>query len=347
MRIARARILFGLLAVSATALAWPAPSRAAETINLYTARHYDSDQQLYNAFTKKSGIKVDVVQAGGNELIQRVEREGKNSPADILMAADAAVIGRADQRNLFQSIDSDALKVIPPNLRSPEGHWFAFTMRARVVMYNKAKVKPEELSTYENLTDPKWKGRLLVNSSSVSYNQSLVAAMIARVGVEKTEDWARGIVANMARPPKGADTDLIKSVYAGEADLALANTYYLGNLIRDNPKEKVLDKVGVFFPNQTGEGLDGRGAHVNISGAGVLRYAPHRDAAIKFLEFLATPEAQKDFAEGNSEYPTVPGAQASTIVSSFGAFKADQVNIGEVGKNNLAAVQLMDRAGWQ
>jgi iron(III) transport system substrate-binding protein len=342
----RARSLLGLLPLFAAVLPF-APASAA-TVNLYTARHYDSDQELYKEFTRETGIEIDVVQAGGNELIQRIQREGRNSPADILMAADAAVIGRADLRNLFQSVSSPTLeKAIPENLRDPQGHWFSFTMRARVIMYDKSKVDPKQLSTYEDLADPKWKGRILVNSSNVSYNQSLVASMIAHHGVEWTETWARGLVANMARPPKGADTDLIRSVYAGEADMALANTYYLGNLVRDNPDEPILQKVGVFFPNQTGEGDAGRGAHVNVSGAGVLRYAPHRDAAVKFLEFLATPEAQKQFAEGNSEYPVVPGAHASAIVRSFGEFKPDRVNISQVGKNNIDAVRLMDRAGWQ
>jgi iron(III) transport system substrate-binding protein len=348
MRSLRARCLLGLPLLFAAVLLLAAPVRAQETLNLYTARHYDSDQTLYNAFTKKTGIKVNVVQAGGNELIQRIEREGKNSPADVLMAADAAVIGRAETRGLFQSAESPTLEAaIPANLREPNGHWFSFTMRARVIMYDKRKIKPEQLSTYEDLADPKWKGRILVNSSNVSYNQSLVASMVAQHGVEWTEAWAKGLVANMARPPKGADTDLINAVYAGEADMALANTYYLGNLIRDNPGRDVLSRVGVFFPNQTGEGADGRGAHVNISGAGVVRYAPNRDTAVKFLEFLATPEAQRDFADGNSEYPTVKGVEPAARVKAFGSFKMDAVNVALIGKNNLDAVRLMDRAGWQ
>lgn len=336
----------GLAVVTALTFAWSGAGAA--TLNLYTARHYDSDQTLYNAFTKQTGIQINVVQAGGNELIQRVMREGQNSPADILMAADAAVIGRAETRGLFQSVKSPALeKAIPENLRQPDGHWFSFTMRARVIMYDKTKVKPEQLSTYEDLADPKWKGRILVNSSNVSYNQSLVASMVAQHGAAWTETWARGLVANMARPPKGADTDLINAVYAGEADMALANTYYLGNLIRDNPGKDILARVGVFFPNQTGEGADGRGAHVNISGAGVLKYAPNKEAAVKFLEFLATPEAQRDFADGNSEYPTVAGVEPAARVKAFGSFKMDRVNVALVGQNNIAAVQLMDRAGWQ
>ncbi len=348
MRSLRARSLFGLPMLFAAVLSFAAPSRAQDTVNLYTARHYDSDQQLYAEFTKQSGIKINVVQAGGNELIQRIEREGANSPGDILMAADAAVIGRAHARNLFRQVDSDALKAaIPANLREPNGYWFGFTTRARVIMYNKALIKPEQLSTYEDLADPKWKGKLLVNSSAVTYNQSLVAAMIAQHGIAETETWARGIVANMARAPKGGDTDLIGAVYKGEFRLAVANTYYLGNIIKSNPGVPILDYIGVYFPNQTGEGWAGRGAHVNVSGAGVLRYAPNRRAAVKFLEFLATPEAQRVFADGNSEYPVVAGVAPAERVKAFGSFKMDQVNISQIGKNNLDAVRLMDRVGWQ
>jgi iron(III) transport system substrate-binding protein len=348
MRSLRARCLFGLPVLFAAVLLLAGPLRAQQTINLYTARHYDSDQQLYAEFTKRTGIKINVVQAGGNELIQRIEREGANSPGDILMAADAAVIGRAHARNLFRQVDSDLLKAaIPAHLCEPNGYWFGFTTRARVIMYNKAMIKPEQLTTYEDLADPKWKGKLLVNSSTVTYNQSLVASMIAQHGVAETETWARGLVANMARAPKGADTDLIGAVYKGEFPLAVANTYYLGNIIKTNPGVPILDYIGVFFPNQTGEGWAGRGAHVNVSGAGVLRYAPNRRAAVQFLEFLATPDAQRVFADGNSEFPVVPGVEPAARVKAFGSFKMDQVNIGQVGKNNLEAVRLMDRASWQ
>jgi iron(III) transport system substrate-binding protein len=344
----RARSLFGIISLYAVLLLAPSLVSAQGMLNLYTARHYDSDQQLYAQFAKQTGIKVNVVQAGGNELIQRVEREGRNSPADILIAADAAVIGRAQARGLFRQIKSEALeKAIPANLREPDGYWFGFTTRARVIMYNKALIKPEQLSTYEDLADPKWKGKLLVNSSNTTYNQSLVASMVAQHGVEETEKWARGIVANMARAPKGADTEMIGAVYKGEFPLTVANTYYLGNLLKANPGVPILDHIGVFFPNQTGEGWAGRGAHVNVSGGGLLRYAPNRGNAIKFLEFLATPEAQRAFADGNSEYPVVLGVEPAERVKGFGRYKMDQVNIAQVGKNNIDAVRLMDRAGWQ
>ncbi|MFN4282764.1 MAG: Fe(3+) ABC transporter substrate-binding protein [Alphaproteobacteria bacterium] len=352
MHSPRARIPFGLsllfAAAALVAMFATMPASAQGVVNLYTARHYDSDHQLYADFTKRTGVKVNVVQAGGNELIQRVEREGRNSPADVLMAADAAVIGRAQARGLFRAVESDALeKAIPANLREPEGYWFGFTTRARVIMYNKALIKPEQLSTYEDLADPKWKGKLLVNSSNTTYNQSLVASMVAQHGVEATEAWARGIVANMAREPKGADTEMIGAVYKGEFPLTVANTYYLGNLLKANPDVPILDYIGVFFPNQTGEGAAGRGAHVNVSGGGLLRYAPNRANAIKFLEFLATPEAQRVFADGNSEYPVVPGVEPAARVKAFGSFKMDQVNISQVGKNNIDAVRLMDRVGWK
>ncbi|MEE8227780.1 MAG: extracellular solute-binding protein, partial [Kiloniellales bacterium] len=233
---------------------------------------------------------------------------------------------------------------IPASFRESGGHWFGLTMRARVIMYHKDRVKPSELSTYEALSHPKWKGRILIRSSNNIYNQSLVASLLAANGVEATEAWARGVVANMARKPKGGDRDQIRAVGAGEGDIAIANTYYLGRLVASKrPRDRKLTaKIGVFFPNQ-----EGRGAHVNISGAGVTRYARNKANAVRLLEFLVSPEAQKVFAEADYEYPVRSGVAQSAIVSAWGRFKADSLNVGKLSQLNGEAVRLMDRAGWR
>lgn len=331
----------GLFGATLLALTAQSPVQAAE-VNLYTSRHYQSDEELYKTFTKDTGIKVNVIQAGGSELIQRLQREGRNSPADVFLTADAGVIGQAEAAGLLQAVKSPILeKAIPENLREPDGNWFGFTQRARVIMYHKDRVKPSQLSTYEDLADPKWKGKILIRSSNNSYNQSLTASLIHAHGVEKTEAWAKGIVANMARPPRGGDRDQITAMLAGEGDIAIANTYYLGQLIKENPGG--YEKVGVFFPNQ-----GDRGTHMNISGGGVTRYAPHKAEAIKFLEFLASREAQKEFAEGNFEYPAVPGVPVSPVIAAWGTdFKRDPLNVSVLAKLNGEAVRLMDRAGWK
>lgn len=330
--------LTGAVLVALTALA---PVQAAE-VNLYSSRHYQSDEDLYKVFTKETGIVVNVIQAGGSDLIQRLQREGRNSPADVFLTEDAGVIGRAEAAGLLQAIKSPALEAaIPANLREPDGNWFGFTQRARVIMYHKDRVKPSDLSTYEDLADPKWKGKILIRSSGNAYNQSLVASLMHVDGVAKTEQWAKAIVRNMARPPQGGDRDQITALLAGEGDIAVSNTYYLGHLIKENPKR--FDKVGVFFPNQ-----NDRGTHINVSGGGVTRYAPHKDNAIKFLEFLARPEAQKGFAEANFEYPVLQGVPVSPVIAAWGMdFKRDPLNVAVLAKTNAEAVKLMDRAGWK
>jgi iron(III) transport system substrate-binding protein len=261
----------------------------------------------------------------------------------VFLTEDAGVIGRAEAAGLLQAIKSPVLEAaIPANLREPDGNWFGFTQRARVIMYHKDRGNPSQLSTYEDLADPKWKGKILIRSSSNAYNQSLVASLIHVDGAEKAEAWAKGIVANMARPPKGGDRDQITALLAGEGDIAISNTYYFGHLIKD-AAPGTYDKIGVFFPNQ-----GDRGTHVNVSGGGVTRYAPHKAEAIKFLEYLATPEAQKIFAEANFEYPVRPGVPVSPIIAAWGMdFKRDPLNVGILAKLNGDAVRLMDRAGWK
>jgi len=332
-----------LLAV--TALVPSGRALAAGEVNVYSSRHYDTDQRLYSNFTEKTGIKVNLIEGKDDQLIERLKAEGANSPADVLIAVDAGRLWRAQELGLLQPVKSDTLtKAIPESLREPEGHWFGLSQRARVIIYNKDKVKPSELSTYEDLADPKWKGRLLVRSSTNIYNLSLAGAMLAAHGPEKTEAWAKGLGANLARPPQGGDTDQIRAVAAGEGDLAISNTYYFGRLLNsDKPEDKaVADKVAVFFPNQ-----GDRGTHVNISGAGVTASAPNKANAVKFLEYLASPEAQSMFANGNYEYPVVPGVEPHPTIKAWGEFRTDALNAAVFGRNNAEALKIMDRAGWK
>ncbi|WP_319423357.1 Fe(3+) ABC transporter substrate-binding protein [Pleurocapsa sp. FMAR1] len=315
------------------------PKQAGQ-VNIYSARHYNTDDQLYDGFTKKTGIKVNLIEGKDDELIERIKSEGANSPADILMTVDGGRLWRAEQAGVFAPVNSELLnEKIPANLRDPNNLWFAFSKRARVIMYNKDKVKPTDLATYEDLADPKWKGKILMRSSSNIYNQSLVAGMIEAKGEEATSEWIKGLVANFARPPQSTDTGNIEAVAAGLGDVTLANTYYLA---RYEDKPEIFAKIGVIFPNQ-----ENRGTHVNISGAGLLKNASDRENAIAFLEYLASPEAQEFFAVKNNEYPVVQGTPLREVVKSFGEFKDDTTNVAAYGKNNAAAVKIMDRSGWK
>lgn len=316
-----------------------------QVLNVYSARHYDSDNQIYQSFTQKTGIKVNVVEAKAEEIVERIKSEGANSPADILITVDAGNLWRAQQQGLFQPISSGILnQAIPANLKEPNGHWFGFSKRARVIVYNKAKVNPAQLSTYEDLTNPKWKGKIVIRSSNNIYNQSLVASMIGDKGVAATETWVKGLVANFARPPEGNDVAQIKAVASGAGQLTLVNTYYLARLIASQkPDEKAIaSQVGLFFPNQRTQGT-----HTNISGAGVIKTAPNKAGAVKFLEHLASPEVQKIFAQSAFEYPAVAGVPMSPILSSFGTFKSNPINVSAYGQFNPQAIQVMDRAGWK
>lgn len=324
-----------------------APTRLAQgggTLNLYSARHYDTDNELYQSFTNATGISINLIEAEADPLIERIKSEGSNSPADILVTVDAGRLWRAEQDGLFQSIDSDVLRQsVPENLRHPQGLWFGLSKRARVVMYNKSRVNPAELSTYEDLADPKWQGQILVRSSTNIYNQSLVGSILAAHGAEATEEWARGLVANFARPPEGNDTSQILACASGVGSLAIANTYYLVRMLKsDDPAEReAAENIGVFFPNQRD-----RGAHVNISGAGVLKTAPNRDAAVRFLEHLVSRQSQQVFAGSNNEYPVLPGVDLDPILASLGQFKEDSLNASIFGQNNEEALRITDRAGW-
>ncbi|MGQ4645785.1 extracellular solute-binding protein [Lyngbya aestuarii] len=316
-------------------------------VNLYSSRHYDTDDELYNKFTEETGIKVNLIEAQADKLTERIKSEGANSPADVLITVDIGNLWRAQQEGILQPLESPTLEsAVPENLRSSEGYWYGLSKRARIIVYNKDKVKPEELSTYEALAGPEWKGRVCVRSSNNIYNQSLVAEKINTKGVAETETWAKGLVNNFARQPEGNDVGQIKAVAEGQCDVALVNSYYIARIrSSDQPENQaVASKIGVFFPNQKeGEG----GTHINISGGGVAANAPHKENAVKFLEYLITPEAQEIFANGNNEFPIVTGVEPNPTVASFGKFKESQLNIAASGEKNAEAVKLMDRAGWK
>ena len=338
------RLIQGL-AVLAAGLGLVSAAAAEEVLNLYSSRHYQTDEALYENFTKETGIKINRIEGKGDALIERIKSEGANSPADVLLTVDAGRLWRADQAGLFQPVSSSVLQAaVPDNLRHPNGHWYGFSTRARVIYYAKDRVKPDAIGSYEELADPKWKGKVCIRSSSNIYNQSLLSSIIAAHGEKAAEDWAKGVVANFARGPQGGDTDQIRGVAAGECDLAVGNTYYYVRLMT-KPKDKdkgVADKVGWIFPNQ-----GDRGTHVNISGAGVLKNAPNKEAAIKFLEYLASEGAQRYFADGNNEYPVVAGVDANSAVGSLGKFKVDGINVAVYGENQPTAQKVFDRAGWK
>ncbi len=314
-------------------------------VNIYSERKEELIKPLLDRFSKATGIKVNMITGAGDALIKRLEIEGDNSPADVLLTTDVARLYRAKSLGLLQPVDSEAVKsVVPESFRDSENEWFGLSLRARVIVYARDRVKPDELSTYEALANPEWQNRICVRSSSNAYNQSLVASMIVHNGVETTEEWAKGLVDNFARRPKGGDRDQIKAVAVGECDIALVNTYYLGGMLHSKIESEVeaASKVALFWPNQSG-----RGAHFNVSGIGVTRSAGHRDAAIGLIEFLLSDESQAWYAETNYEYPVKPGIPASETLQQWGSYKADKVKLDQLGQHNAEAVRLMDRAGWK
>lgn len=317
-----------------------------KVLNVYSSRHYHTDEALYAGFSKATGIRINRLEANEDALIERVRSEGARSPADVLITVDAGRLWRAEQLGLFQPVKSAVLEGrIPAAYREPNGLWYGFSLRARVIAYNKAKVKPEEVPSYESLAEPKWKGRICVRSSGNIYNLSLMGALIHHLGALKAEEWARAVKANFAREPKGGDTDQLKGVAAGECDVAISNHYYYVRLARSDKSEDraVAEKVGVVFPNQASWGT-----HVNVSGAGVLRHAPHREAAIRFLEYLAGDEAQRYFADGNNEWPAVPGVKTDNpALAAFGDFRRDALNVAVLGRNQPESQKIFDRVGWK
>jgi iron(III) transport system substrate-binding protein len=317
-----------------------------KVLNLYSARHYQTDEALYAEFTKQTGIRINRIELGDEPLLQRLKAEGGNSPADVVLLVDAARLWRAQIEGLFQPVQSKVLvERIPANLRSNDGTWYGFSLRARAIVYDKARLKPEDVDTYEKLADPKLKGQVCTRSGSHPYMLSLIGAMIERNGEAKTEQWARGMVANMARPPRGGDTDQIKGVAAGECGVALTNSYYWLRLVRSNdPKDKeVVAKVGFLWPNQATTGT-----HINISGGGVARNSPNRANAILFLEYLSSPSAQTYFADGNNEWPAVKGVKTNnTALAALGTPKFENVPVSTIGKNQIAAQRILDKVGYR
>ena len=314
-------------------------------INIYTHRHYDSDKILFKKFTDMSGIKVNVIKGSADQLIQRLQSEGKNSPADILLTVDAGRLVRAKDMGLLEPVSSKILtKNIPEMMRDSENHWFGLSVRARVIAYAKDRIKENELSTYEDLADPKWRGKIVVRSSNNIYNQSLLASLINENGSKKALKWAKSVRKNMARKPRGNDRDQARAVASGVADLAIINTYYLGLLANSSDKadREVAEKLNIFFPNQ-----NGRGTHINISGVAVTKSSKNKKEAIRFIEFLTQEDNQRIFSEANYEYPLDYNNSKSKIHLKWGRFKADSIDLSILGKNNAEAVKIFDLAGWE
>ena len=317
----------------------------AEEVNVYSGRKEALIKPLFDEFTKDTGIRVNLVTGKADALIKRLELEGEKSPADLLLTVDAGRLYRAKEQGLLQPISSAQLnEVVPESYRDPQGYWFGLSIRARVIIYSRAKIQPVQLSTYESLADPVWHNQLCVRSSSNIYNQSLVASMLAHHGREETEKWIRGLVGNFARDPKGGDRDQIKAVAAGQCKLALVNTYYLAGMLSSDIDSEVdaANRVALFWPNQ-----EGRGAHVNVSGAAVTGSAKNRTAAIRLLEYLVSIPAQEWYGKTNHEFPVRDGLAGANILQAWGAFKADSLNLAVLGEQNQAAVRAMDRSGWK
>jgi iron(III) transport system substrate-binding protein len=313
-------------------------------VNVYSGRHYDSDLILFDEFTAETGIKVNYIEAGGDALIERIAQEAEASPADIFITADAGILWRAEQRDVFRPLNNEAIAArVPEQYRHPGGHWVGLSKRARIVIYNKEMGLPEGLETYEDLANPAYRGMICVRSSSNVYNQSLLASIIANDGAEVAEQWAAGVVANFARKPQGNDTSQIEAVAAGICRLGIVNSYYTARFVgADDPAAAAIgDKIELFFPNR-----NDRGAHVNISGAGVAKYAPNHENAERLIEFLLRDETQGEFASGNNEYPVVPGVAAQGTIAAYSDFKADPLPVAALGENQAEAVRIFDRVGW-
>ena len=314
-------------------------------VNLYTARHYDVDDELYAKFEEETGIKVNVIKGEADELLERIKREGDATEADLFLTADAGRLFRAKDEGLLQPVSSDKLdEQIPANFQDADKMWYGLTKRARVIIYNKESVKPEELSTYEALTEDQWKGRVLIRGSENVYNQSLLASFIEINGEDKAKEWAAGLVANFARDPEGGDRDQAKAIAAGVGDVAIMNTYYFGQMLNSEDAEevKVAEGLGMFFPNQ-----DTTGTHVNVSGAGVVKTSKNKDNAVKLLEFLSAPEAQGTFAEANYEYPVNESVEPTELLKSWGEFKEQDISLSVLGDNNAKSILIFNEVGWK
>ena len=333
-----------LIGAAAAAIAAPLAAHAQGEVNIYSSRHYDSDQVLYDEFTERTGIEVNRIEGSADELIARLQAEGENSPADILLTVDAGRIWRADQAGVLQPVESEVLdRRIPAHLRHPDGHWFGMSQRARIIFYDREDVDNPP-TTYQDLADPAYEGMICIRSSTNVYNQSLLGAIIAHEGEDAAREWATGVVANMARDPQGGDTDQLRGIVSGECEIAVANTYYflrgLGGGV-DGLSDGI-ERIQWVFPNQSGTG-----AHVNVAAAGVTANAPNRDNAVAFMEYLTTPSAQSYFANQNNEYAAVPGTPLAELPAQLGLFRQDDLNLSLLGENQPAAQQIFNEAGWE
>ena len=344
------RLTHRLLSVCALMAATLSQAQTQERVlNLYSARHYQTDEALYDNFTKATGIRINRVEADDAGILARLQAEGSASPADVILLVDAARLWRGEQDGLFQPVQSALLEQrIPAQFRGGQtaqgAQWFGISTRVRMVVYDKSRLKAADVDSYEKLAAPALRGQLCVRSGSHPYNLSLFGSMLEHLGPQATEAWLKGLVANLARAPKGGDTDQIKGVASGECGVALTNSYYFARLMRSGKAEDkdVVDKVGVVFPNQSSWGT-----HVNIAGAAVARNAKNRAAAVQFLEYLASESAQRYFADGNNEYPVVAGVAPNAALASLGRFKAETVPIAKVGSNTAQVQQMLDRVGFK
>lgn len=335
---------FSTLALIAATGLGPVAAMADGEVNIYSSRHYDTDERLYSDFEDATGILINRIEGNADELIARMLAEGRNSPADILLTVDTSRLERAKTAGVLQGIDSAVLEArVPGYLQDAENAWFGFSQRARIIFYDKTDVTTPP-ATYQDLADPMYKGQVCIRSGTNAYMQTLLAAMVEHLGEEGARDWAAGVVANFARDPQGGDTDQLRGIVSGECDVVLSNTYYFARSIRTEVSGLTdgLDQIGWVFPNQ-----DGTGAHMNLSGGGVAAHAPNRENAIKFLEYLSSDQAQKYFSAGNDEYPAVPGVGVSPSVAALGFFKPDDVNLSAVAKNIPTAQKIFNEVGWK
>lgn len=332
------------LTLAALLLGTAAPAFADGELNLYSSRHYDTDESLYADFEEMSGVTINRIEGNGDELAARMEAEGRNSPADVLITVDTSRLERAKDLGILQSIDSEVLEArIPANLQDSDNQWFGFSQRARIIFYDKADVANPPM-TYLDLADPAYKGLVCIRSSTNTYNQTLLASIIENHGEAAARDWAQGVVDNMARDPQGGDTDQLRGIVSGECEIAVSNSYYFARALRtqvDGLSDEI-DMIGVQWPSQ-----DAEGAHMNLSGAGVAAYAPNRDNAILFLEYLASDQAQQYFSAGNDEFPAVEGVAMSDEVASLGEFVADDVSLSAVAKQLPLALTIFNDVGWK
>ena len=316
-------------------------------INLYSQRHYKVDEQQYKVFEKETGIKVNVVKANADELIERLKNEGENSPADLFITVDAGKLQKAKDLDLLQKISSPIINQnVDVDLKDVNGYWIPITYRARIIVYSKDRVDVSELSTYDNLTDEKWRNKVLVRSSSNAYNQALLSSIIANTGEESASKWASKLVKNFARDPKGNDRDQVKAITAGQGDLAIVNSYYIGLLLSSENEEEIKagNSVGVFFPNQ---GEDESGSHINVSGIGLAKNAPNKENAIKLMEFLTSESAQKTYTNTSYEYPANPNVEPNEIVKKWGSFKKDILDLNKLGVFRNKAIEIFDKSDWK